>query len=65
MIPWAGNHAEDVRQLKGDNSWPYPIEANRQTLETVLRYAAEQGLTDRKLRIEELFPRQTLDTIKG
>ena len=53
-----------MRQLMGDDFWPYGVEANRQTLETFLRYAAEQGLTERKLRIDELFPRQSLDTFK-
>jgi len=48
----------------GDDFWPYGVETNRQTLEIFLRYADEQGLTERKLNIEELFPRQTLDTFK-
>ncbi|MDP9130817.1 MAG: ABC transporter substrate-binding protein, partial [Candidatus Binatota bacterium] len=64
VIPWTANHAEDMRQLMGQDFWPYGVEANRQTLETFLRYAAEQGLTERKLRIDELFPRQNLDTFK-
>jgi 4,5-dihydroxyphthalate decarboxylase len=64
VIPWAANHAEEMRQLMGDDFWPYGVEANRQTLEIFLRYANEQGLTARKLSIEALFPRQTLDTFK-
>ena len=63
-IPWAANHAEDVRQLMGHDFWPYGVAANRQTLETFLRYAAKQGPTDRKLSIDDLFPQQTLDTFK-
>jgi 4,5-dihydroxyphthalate decarboxylase len=41
--------------------WPYSIEQNRIVLETLLDYAAEQGLTDRRLAIEEIFAPSTLD----
>jgi 4,5-dihydroxyphthalate decarboxylase len=64
VIPWTASHAEDMRQLMGQDFWPYGVETNRQTLETFLRYAAEQGLTERRLRVDELFPRQSLDTFK-
>jgi len=64
VIPWAANHAEEMRQLMGDDFWPYGVDTNRQTLEIFLRYADEQALTERKLSIDELFPRQTLDTFK-
>ncbi len=64
VIPWAANHAEDVRQLMGADFWPYGVASNRRTLETFLRYAAEQGLTGRRLSIDELFPKQTLETFK-
>ena len=37
-----------MRQLMGEDFWPYGVEANRKTLETFLRYAAEQGLNRAK-----------------
>jgi 4,5-dihydroxyphthalate decarboxylase len=64
IIPWAANHAEEVRQLMGNDFWPYGVEANRQIIETFLRYSVEQGLTSRKLTVEELFPKETLDTFR-
>ena len=64
VIPWAANHAEDVRQLMGQDFWPYGVEANRKILEIFLRYSAEQGLCDRHLSVDELFPRTTLETFK-
>lgn len=64
VIPWAANHGDDIRQLMGQDFWPYGVESNRKTLETFLRYAVEQGLTERKLSVDELFPRQTIDTFK-
>lgn len=62
VLPWAGSHAEDVRKLMGQDFWPYGVEANRNALETFLRYSFEQGLTARLLSVDELFPREILDT---
>lgn len=63
VLPWAGPHAEEVRELMGHNFWPYGVETNRKTLETFLRYSHEQGLTARPLKVDELFPRETVDTV--
>lgn len=61
-LPWTGQHADDVRNLMGNDFWPYGVEANCRTLETFLRYCFEQGLTPKKLAVEDLFPKETLDT---
>jgi 4,5-dihydroxyphthalate decarboxylase len=45
----------------GDNFWPYGIEANRKTLEALFEYSYEQGLANRRLRVEELFHPSTLE----
>lgn len=63
VLPWAGPHAEEIRTLMGDDFWPYGVEANRKALETFLRFSQEQGLTTRRMQIEELFPRETVDTV--
>jgi 4,5-dihydroxyphthalate decarboxylase len=63
-LPWYGQELEDVRELMGDNFWPYGIEANRRTLEALSRYSYEQGLAKRELRIEELFHSSTLELIE-
>ena len=59
-LPWFSQEYEETRKLMGDNFWPYGIEANRKTLETLFRYSYEQGLTKRQLTIEELFEESTL-----
>jgi hypothetical protein len=41
----------------------YGIEANRPSLEALLQYAHEHGLTDRRLKVEELFAPSTLRDI--
>jgi 4,5-dihydroxyphthalate decarboxylase len=46
----------------GDDPFPYGIKANAQMLETITAYSHEQGLTPRKMKIEELFAPETLDS---
>ena len=38
--------------------WPYGLEPNRRTLEPFLTYCDEQGGTERRLKPEELFPKE-------
>ena len=45
----------------GTNFFPYGIEPNRKTLETLFRYSHEQGLASRTLTIEELFLASSLE----
>ncbi len=61
-LPWTGQYADEVRELMGRDFWPYGVEANRNALETFLRYSAEQGLTNKKLAVEELFSKETQAT---
>ena len=60
-LPWFSDEFEETRELMGDNYWPYGIEPNRKTLETLFRYSYEQGLASRELTIEELFHPSTLE----
>jgi 4,5-dihydroxyphthalate decarboxylase len=54
-IPWSAEHARGLLSDFGQDLWPYGIEPNRITLETFLRYAAEQRVTSRRLSPAELF----------
>lgn len=53
-----GGNVEEIRALVGDDPWPYSIEAARHVLETFLGDAHDQGLTQRVLEVDELFPAQ-------
>lgn len=54
-LPWlVAEYEETVREM-GRDYWPYGIERNRAALSAVVRYAEEQGLTSRRMTIEELF----------
>ncbi len=60
MVPWFAKLIEDDRDLLGDDWWPYGLEANRKALDACLRYHFEQGITKRRLTIEEIFAPQFL-----
>jgi len=51
-----------TRELIGDDPFPFGIKANQAMLDTITGYSHEQGLTPRKMKIEELFAESTLDT---
>jgi 4,5-dihydroxyphthalate decarboxylase len=48
-----------TRAAFGDDPFPYGLKANRPMLETIIAYSHEQGLTPRKMKIEELFAENT------
>jgi 4,5-dihydroxyphthalate decarboxylase len=54
-LAWFGAEQEEERALLGPDPWPYSVEKNRIALETLLDYAFEQGLTERRLDIKEIF----------
>ncbi len=63
-LPWVVSAAQEARALIGDDFWPYGVEANRKTLEPMLRYAHEHGTSLRKVEIAELFAHTTLEQPK-
>lgn len=63
-VPWGFAHAGHVRELFGDDFWPYGIEPNRPTLEAFLRFAHEQGVCHRLVAPEELFAPQVQSRFK-
>lgn len=50
-LPWIVDEVERSREVV----WDYSVEGSRPTLEALVAYAHEQGLTERKLPIEALF----------
>lgn len=63
---WSHDHIEQTNRVlfpDGD-PWPYGIEKNRKTLEPFLTFCHEQGVTKRKLTVEELFPKEVHGELK-
>jgi 4,5-dihydroxyphthalate decarboxylase len=55
MLPWIDHDVKEIDEVFGGDPWPYGIEANRPTLEALVRYMAEQHLIARPPAIEDLF----------
>ena len=60
---WLQPMIEQEQAIIGKDWYPYGIEANRPTIEALLQYTMEHGLSDRRLAIEELFAPSTLRDI--
>ncbi|MBW6399414.1 ABC transporter substrate-binding protein [Roseomonas sp. HJA6] len=63
-LPWAVDELARTRALMGEDFWPYGADANGHVLERMTHYAAEQGLTARRLEVSELFPASVLALAK-
>ena len=63
-LPWLPAELEATRAVMGEDFWPYGIDGNAKCVETMARYAHEQGLTDRQVTLEELFAPQTFEIAK-
>ena len=50
-----------TRDVFGDDPFPYGLKANRPMLELLIEYSHEQGLTSKKMKVEELFAQSTFD----
>ena len=63
-LPWVMAEVERTRQVLGEDWWSYGLEKNRHVLETFLKYHHEQGLSSRRMTIEDLFTPETIDEFK-
>lgn len=55
MLPWMTWDKESTQAAMDDDWWPYGLEANRDMLDTQIRWSHTQGLISRRLRLDELF----------
>ncbi len=60
-LAWVGDLIAEQRRILGPDPWAHGVEANRRPLETLVRYAHEQGVTSRRREVEDLFFPSTLD----
>ena len=60
---WLQPLLEEERAIIGPDWFPYGIGQNRESIEALLQYAHEHGLTERRVKLEELFAPSTLRDI--
>jgi 4,5-dihydroxyphthalate decarboxylase len=51
----------DARKALSVDPYPYGVKSNQKVLETVADYSFEQGLTPRRMQLDEVFAPSTLD----
>ena len=63
-LPWSAALAAEFAETFGPDLFPYGVEANRPTLEAFCRFAHDQGVTQRRMSPDELFPREVRTAAK-
>jgi 4,5-dihydroxyphthalate decarboxylase len=56
MLPWEEEWFAQARAALGDGYWRYGVESSAHELAAMVRYLQEQGLIDRPLGLDEIFP---------
>jgi 4,5-dihydroxyphthalate decarboxylase len=54
-LPWIEAEYRATQAVLGEDIWPYGVAANRKAIETLCRYLYEQGFTQRRMGVDELF----------
>jgi 4,5-dihydroxyphthalate decarboxylase len=57
MLPWMTAELDEIDAVFGGDPWPYGLEANRPTLEALVRYLEEQGVVAKAPKVDDLFVR--------
>lgn len=60
-LPWLVAEAIETAEFMGDDFWRYGVNENLKEIDTLTRYAFEQGLVDRKVSADELFAKETYE----
>lgn len=60
-LPWLLDHLRETAQLLGEDPFSYGLEKNRPILEKFLDYCHAQGLSQRRLGLEDLMVPETLN----
>jgi 4,5-dihydroxyphthalate decarboxylase len=55
MLPWIEAEYRATQAVLGEDIWPYGVAANRKAIETLCRYLHEQGFSQRRMGVDELF----------
>ena len=55
MLPWLTAELEEIEALFDGDPFPYGVERNRKTLETLIGFMVEQGMLKAPIPIDDLF----------
>jgi 4,5-dihydroxyphthalate decarboxylase len=54
-LPWLFADIDEMDQVFGKDPWPYGIEPNRRTLETLIHYLVDQWFLGGPVAVEDMF----------
>jgi 4,5-dihydroxyphthalate decarboxylase len=63
-LPWLVAETDDTSAIMGEDFWKYGVAENMPEIEALTQYVYEQGLTERKVKVEELFHPSTFEISK-
>jgi 4,5-dihydroxyphthalate decarboxylase len=63
-LPWLEAETHETAAIMGEDFWKYGIAENKPDIEALTQYIHEQGLADRKVKVEELFHPAVFDISK-
>ena len=55
MLPWLTDDLDEIDDLFNGDPWPYGIENNLPTLNTLMQYMVEQGVIEKNIALNDLF----------
>jgi 4,5-dihydroxyphthalate decarboxylase len=61
-LPFVEEQLKAARETLGEDFWSYGVAKNRATIDTFLRHHHAQGLSSRRLSVEEIFHPATYET---
>jgi 4,5-dihydroxyphthalate decarboxylase len=63
-LPFLDAETRETMAVMGRDFWRYGVQQNLREIEALAQYAFEQGLLERRVNIDELFARPTVDMSK-
>jgi 4,5-dihydroxyphthalate decarboxylase len=63
-LPWLEAETHETSAIMGEDFWKYGVAGNMAEIEALTQYVHEQGLADRKVKVEELFHPSTFEIAK-
>ena len=63
-LPFVEEQLKAAKETLGENFWAYGVDASRPTLEAFARAHFEQGLSSRRVQVEEMFHPSTYEGVK-
>ena len=63
-LPFVEERLKEARDLMGHDFWSYGVAPNRKVLDYFLAQHHAEGLSERRLAVDELFHPSTYETFK-